>query len=269
MPKCFVVGAGVVGIAVARALAQRLRIHRPASVSGAELDLVTLVETASSFGTETSSRNSEVIHSGIYYNPGSKKALHCVRGAAMLYRYAQARGVEHRRCGKIIVATSPSQESKLESIMKNGIANGVQGLKYLSSGEIRALEPAVHGVRAILVPSTGIIDSHGLMTALLVDAEELGAIYVRKCRFLGAKIGSAPHRYAVHTSQGVFDADILVNCAGHLAPAAAARIEALPPDYVPRPYFSKGTYFKLRGAFDCFTLVLFIPKLACSYYINA
>lgn len=255
MPKCFVVGAGVVGIAVARALARRLRstsLQDQAAAgssagSSSSSSMVVLMEAASAFGTQTSSRNSEVIHSGIYYTPGSNKAVHCVRGAEMLYPYLQQRGVAHRQCGKIIVATSPREEEKLSSIMKNGVANGVKGLEFISPDDIRSLEPSVRGVRAILVPSTGIVDSHGLMEAMLTEAEENGAIYIKSCSFLGAKAGPSPHRYAVHTSQGVFEADVVVNCAGLAAPAVAARIEPFPRQWVPKAYFSKGSYFKLQG----------------------
>lgn len=146
MVDSVVVGAGVVGLAVARALA----------LQGRE---VLLLEAANAIGTETSSRNSEVIHAGIYYPQGSLKARLCVRGKAMLYDYCGARGLPHSRCGKLIVATSEQQRAQLEGIRQRAAANGVQDLQWLTRDEARALEPELECVAALLSPSTGIVDS--------------------------------------------------------------------------------------------------------------
>src|SRR5581483_11680695 len=157
-----VIGAGVVGLAVARALAQ----------AGRE---VVILEAESAIGTATSSRNSEVIHAGIYYPPGSFKARLCVQGRDALYAYCAERAIAHRRCGKLIVATQQAQEGALQSLLAQAHANGVTDLERISVQDARALEPALHCTAALLSPSTGIIDSHGLMVALLADAEAEGA----------------------------------------------------------------------------------------------
>ena len=157
-----VIGAGVVGLACARALA----------IDGRE---VLVLERHDAFGTEISARNSEVIHAGIYYPPGSHKARLCVEGRRQLYRFCEEYGVPHRRCGKLIVATSAEQQARLADIRRRAQANGVDDLRLLSRDEARALEPELDCTAALLSPSTGIVDSHGLMLALLGDAERHGA----------------------------------------------------------------------------------------------
>jgi L-2-hydroxyglutarate oxidase LhgO len=161
--ECVVIGAGVVGLAVARHLAQ----------AGRE---VIVLEAADMIGTETSSRNSEVIHAGIYYPTGSLKARSCVQGKHLLYAYCAEHGVPHRRCGKLIVATSEAQRSMLEQIRAKAAANGVDDLRWLERADVRAIEPEAHCVAALLSPSTGIIDSHSLMLAYQGDAEDHGAM---------------------------------------------------------------------------------------------
>ena len=158
---CVVIGAGVVGLAVARALA----------LGGRD---VLVLEAANAIGTETSSRNSEVIHAGIYYPQGSLKARLCVAGKALLYAYCEERGIAHRRCGKLIVATNEAQRGQLARIAEHAAANGVSDLLMLSRDEALALEPALQCVAALLSPSTGIVDSHGLMLSLLADVENHG-----------------------------------------------------------------------------------------------
>ena len=162
--ECVVIGAGVVGLAVARALAAR----------GRE---VIVLEAAEAIGVGTSSRNSEVIHAGIYYPRGSLKAALCVRGREMLYDYCAERGVPHQRCGKLLVATARNQIPQLESIMARGKENGVLDLMRISGEEAQALEPALQCVEAVFSPQTGIVDSHQLMLALQGDAERDGAVY--------------------------------------------------------------------------------------------
>ena len=158
-----VVGAGVVGLAVARALA----------LQGRE---VMVLEREAGIGTGTSSRNSEVIHAGIYYPAGSLKARLCVQGKAMLYAYCAERGVAFRRCGKLIVASTPSQLAALPAIIERARANGVDDLVLLDRDQARALEPALECLGAVHSPSTGIVDSHGLMLALQGDLEHAGGL---------------------------------------------------------------------------------------------
>lgn len=160
---CVVVGAGVVGLAVARALA----------LAGRE---VLILEAQNAIGTQTSARNSEVIHAGMYYPTGSLKAKLCVQGRDLLYAYCEQRGIAHRRCGKLIVATHSDQLPKLEAIAKQGQANGVNDLVWLDVHAAQALEPALRCVAALHSPSTGIVDSHALMLALLGDVEQAGGV---------------------------------------------------------------------------------------------
>src|SRR5579883_1562092 len=160
---CVVIGAGVVGLAVARSLAAR----------GRE---TWVLEAEGAIGTGTSSRNSEVIHAGIYYPPGSAKAKLCVAGRRLLYDYCEARGVEHRRCGKLIVAVDQEQVQALDTIAVTARANGVDDVSRLTAAEAAALEPALNCAAALLSPSTGIVDSHGLMLALRGDLERAGGV---------------------------------------------------------------------------------------------
>lgn len=230
---CIVIGAGIVGLACARALA----------AAGRE---VLIVEAEDRIGSVTSSRNSEVIHAGIYYPPGSLRAALCVRGKALLYDYCAARGIGHRRCGKLIVAAAPHEWPALEALHRQALANGVDDLIALSAAEVHALEPALSGERALLSPSTGIVDGHALMLALLGDAEAAGATLalrspVRRGRIVASgveiDIGDA---LTLHTRT-------LVNSAGLHAPALARAIGGLPPDSIPRAHFAKGCYFTLAG----------------------
>src|SRR6202008_2518947 len=161
---CVIVGAGVIGLAIARRLAQ----------AGRE---VIVLEAAEGIGTVTSSRNSEVIHAGIYYKAGSLMARFCVAGKRALYRYCREHGVPHRNCGKLIVATSPKEADRLQSIRAHAAANGVDDLELLTGEAARALEPALACDAALLSPSTGIVDSHAFMLALRGDAEEAGAAF--------------------------------------------------------------------------------------------
>ncbi|MBL8789960.1 MAG: FAD-dependent oxidoreductase, partial [Rhizobiales bacterium] len=169
-----VVGAGVVGLAIARALA----------VQGRE---VLVVEAASEIGTGTSSRNSEVIHAGIHYPQGSLKARLCVEGRDLLYAYCASHGVAAKRLGKLIVATSAPEEAKLDTVLAQAEANGVTDLVRLDKAEAQALEPEVHCTAAVLSPSTGIVDSHALMLALLGEAESHGAMLSLRTRMISAR----------------------------------------------------------------------------------
>lgn len=228
-----VVGAGVVGLAVARALAQ----------AGRE---VLVLEAAGAIGTGTSSRNSEVIHAGIYYPAGSLKARLCVQGRERLYAYCAERGIGHRRCGKLIVAHTPSQVAALPAIAAKARANGVADLQLLGADEARGLEPALACAAALLSPSTGIVDSHGLMLALQGDLEQAGGLVA--CHSAVLRLRVVDGGIELHTADGTaLRARTLVNAAGLGACALAARIEGLSPAFVPRPWFAKGSYFTLAG----------------------
>jgi L-2-hydroxyglutarate oxidase LhgO len=248
-----VIGAGVVGLAVARALAR----------AGRE---TVVLEAAEGIGTETSSRNSEVIHAGIYYPQGSWKARLCVAGRDALYTYCAERGVPYRRCGKLIVATEASQVHTLHGIQAKACANGVHNLELISREHARSLEPEVECVAALLSPSTGIIDSHAYMLALQGDAEHAGAVFafhspVRRARAVDdgmvLEVGDATAPDAPSTAWHVRH---VVNCAGLHAPALAARIEGLAPDHVPTAHYAKGHYFTLTGRTRFSRLIYPVPQ---------
>lgn len=237
-----VVGAGVVGLAVARALAQR----------GHE---VLVAEVADGIGQGVSSRNSEVVHAGFVYAPGSLKARLCVRGKALLYELAERHGVPHRRCGKLVVATEPAQHAALQRLAERGAANGVP-LEWLDAAALRQRQPELHGTAALWSPSTGIVDSHALMLALQGELERAGGQVAVKSRVLGGTF--APGRPAVLRLQAEGEAFELgarqvINAAGLGACRLAAAFEGLPAAQVPRPRWAKGSYFALaaRVPFDC------------------
>lgn len=246
---CAVVGAGVVGLAVARALA----------LAGRE---VLVLEAAGAVGTQTSSRNSEVIHAGIYYPPGSLKARLCVEGRERLYRFCAERGVPHRRLGKLIVATRDSEVETLERYRANALANGVQDLEWLDPRGVARLEPAVRCVAALHSPSTGILDSHAYMQALQGEAEHHGAVIalrspVRSGRMLPSGIGlevESGGEAVTLTCRAV------VNCAGLTAPRVARSIEGMPLEHVPRERYAKGHYFVLKGRSPFGRLIYPVPE---------
>ena len=226
-----VIGAGVVGLAIARELA----------MAGRE---VLVLEAAGMIGTETSSRNSEVIHAGIYYPTGSLKARSCVAGKHLLYAYCAEHGVPHRRCGKLIVATSEAQRATLEQIRAKAAANGVDDLRWLERAALRDLEPEVEGVAALLSPSTGIIDSHGLMLAYQGDAEDHGAMIAFHAPVTGGRAVEDGIELAVGGDDPMgLCARSVVNSAGLHAPAVARTIEGLAPELIPPAYLCKGNYY--------------------------
>ncbi len=226
-----VIGAGVVGLAVARALAQ----------AGRE---VLILEAENAFGTGTSSRNSEVIHAGIYYPTGSLRAQLCVRGKQLLYDFCASHGVAHQRCGKLIVASQADELPALDKLLATAQANGVRDLQRLRADEAQALEPALHCVGALLSPSTGIIDSHGLMLALLGDAEAAGAMLALCAPVLGGRCTAAGLELDVGGDEPMqLRARTVVNSAGLQAPALARRFAGLAPAHVPRDHLAKGCYF--------------------------
>jgi L-2-hydroxyglutarate oxidase LhgO len=243
-----VVGAGVVGLACARAL----------TMAGRE---VLVLESAATIGTETSSRNSEVIHAGIYYVTDSRRARSCVAGKAMLYPYCAEHGVPHRRCGKLIVATDEAQRTALERIRAQALANGVDDLRWLEPAAVRALEPEVSCVAALLSPSTGIIDSHGLMLAYQGDAEDLGAMIAFHAPVTGGRVADGGIELAVGGPDPMrLHARTVVNAAGLHAPALARGIEGMPAARVPPAYYSKGNYNTLSGARPFSHLVYPVPE---------
>ena len=241
-----VVGAGVVGLAVGRALA----------LQGRE---VLVLEQAHAIGTGTSSRNSEVIHAGIYYPHGSLKARLCVAGKDMLYAYCTARGIGHRRCGKLIVATRTQQLAELESIRTMAAANGVTDLRLLSRDAARALEPALECVGALLSPSTGIVDSHALMLALLGDMEHAGGTLALGSGLVSGRCGTQGiELLAADGTQ--LRAAVVVNAAGLHAPLLARRFDGLDAACVPTPFYAKGNYFALAGRSPFSRLVYPVPE---------
>src|SRR5580698_7419612 len=246
--ECVVIGAGVIGLAVARALAAR----------GRE---VIVVEAAEAIGVGTSSRNSEVIHAGLYYPRGSLKASLCVHGRELLYEYCAARGVPHQRCGKLLVATSPNQIPQLESIAARGKENGVLDLLRISGAEAQALEPALHCVAAVFSPQTGIVDSHQLMLALQGDAERDGAV----CAFHAPveSIEASNGRFIVKVGGAApttISAGCVINSAGLQANALARKIRGLDARHVPPLYLARGNYFSISGRAPFSRLIYPMPN---------
>lgn len=232
---CVVVGAGVVGLAVARALA----------MAGRE---VVLVEAADAIGTGTSSRNSEVVHAGLYYPAGSLKAQLCVEGRERLYAYCASRGVAHRRCGKLIVATDASQHAALDALLAAAHRNGVTDVQALDAADARRREPALACSAALWSPSTGIVDSHGLMLALQGEAEDRGAMLALKSPVERGEVGAGGIVLQVGGEQPMrVRARRVVNSAGLHAPALAARLDGLDAQFVPPARYCKGSYFALAG----------------------
>jgi L-2-hydroxyglutarate oxidase LhgO len=228
-----VIGAGVVGLAVARALA----------LQGRE---VVVLERESTFGSITSARNSEVIHAGIYYPAGSLKARLCVEGRDRLYAYCAERSIAHQRCGKLIVATTEAQRDALPDIVRKAAAHGVHDLKLLDAAQMRTMEPALHGLGAVFSPSTGIVDSHGFMLSLLGDLEHAGGMLVCHCTV--SRIEPQAEGIVVAATDGSsLLARTVVNAAGLDACDLARRTEGLPAAHIPQPRFAKGNYFTLSG----------------------
>jgi len=245
---CIVIGAGVVGLAVARALAR----------GGRE---VVILERERHFGMHTSSRNSEVIHAGIHYPPGSLKARLCVSGRDLLYRYCAERGISHRRCGKLTVATAEEQLATLDKIDINARANGVLDLQWLDAEQAARAEPQLQCLRALWSPSTGIIDSHAYMQSLLADAEASGATIAYGTQVASLRPTPAGIEIAIEKESGpVVRARLVINAAGLYAHLVAASIEGFPAQHIPAISYAKGSYFALTGASPFTRLVYPAPR---------
>jgi L-2-hydroxyglutarate oxidase LhgO len=248
--ECVVIGAGVVGLALARALALR----------GRE---VVVLEAAETIGTGTSSRNSEVIHASLYYPKGSLKAVLCRKGRDMLYAYLDEHGIDYVRCGKLVVATDEQEVEMLKGIEQKAFANGVEDIRWLGAGDARALEPQISCLAALLSPSTGILDSHGYMLSLQGETEALGGAFAFLSPVVGGRVenggitldvsGAAPMRLAART---------VVNAAGLGAQRVASAIAGMPADRVPPLYYAKGNYFSLAGRPPFRYLVYPVPDQA-------
>lgn len=247
---CIVIGAGVVGLAVARALA----------LQGRE---VVVLEKAKLIGSETSSHNSEVIHAGIYYAADSLKARFCVEGRKRLYPFMEERGIEHRKCGKLIVATNAAQVAELANIKQRAERNGVDDLRLVERTELLEMEPDLRAEAALLSPSTGILDSHGLMLAYQGDMEERGGAIA-----FGSSVDAMEAQadgIILHISgdtEMMLKAKTVVNSAGFSAPHLAANTKGLNPEQQPKAYYAKGNYFTLAGRVPFSKLIYPVPEKA-------
>jgi L-2-hydroxyglutarate oxidase LhgO len=233
--QVLVVGAGVVGLAVARA----------AALAGHE---VIVAEQTKGIGNGVSSRNSEVIHGGMYYPSGSLRAHHCPRGRRMLYEFCASHGVPHRKCGKLIVATEDAEVGKMEAILKQGHANGVENFELIDGAAARAMEPALNCVAALRSPETGIIDSHQFMTALRGDLEDRGGMIAFDTRIERMILTQAGWLVRFSGSEaGELAVDAVINAAGLGAQPLARLTEGYPQERVPRLVMARGNYFGYAG----------------------
>jgi L-2-hydroxyglutarate oxidase LhgO len=250
-----VLGAGVVGLAVARRLA----------LAGQE---VLLLESADAFGTGTSSRNSEVIHAGIYYAAGSLKAQLCVQGRKQLYAYCRERGIAHKQCGKLIVATSTEQVLQLSAIQAKATANGLvaeDALVMLSQSQAQAMEPALSCEAALWSPSTGIVDSHALMLSYLGDFENAGGLLALNSHFESAQVvrEAGTTKFVIRTRDGTeLLANQVINATGLTAPNVAQKFEGMDTQRLPKAYYAKGNYFSLSGKSPFSRLIYPVPEAA-------
>ncbi len=249
--ECVVVGAGVVGLAVARALA----------LSGRD---VVVLEGSEGIGTGTSSRNSEVVHAGIYYPAGSLKARFCVAGKHALYAYCAERGIPHARLGKLIVATTPGEAPVLDTIRARAAANGVDDLVPIGGDEATRMEPQLACSAALVSPSTGIVDSHALMLSYQGDLESAGGAVAFHARVLGGAVQTGGgFRLQVGGDEPMeFECEVLVNAVGLHAPDFARSIEGIPPETIPTAYLCKGSYYSLLGRAPFSRLIYPVPEAA-------
>jgi L-2-hydroxyglutarate oxidase LhgO len=235
-----VIGAGVVGIAVARAFA----------MAGHE---VLVLEQEGRIGQHQSSHNSEVIHSGIYYSPSSVKARLCLSGRTELYAFAAERGIPHRRVGKLVVATESEQVAKLRSMYAASLANGVEDVTLLDRSEAKAKEPALECMAALWSPSTGVIDSHAYLLALQAEAEQHGATFAFNARLRSGEVKPSGFRLRIDAPEPTdIDCRHFINCGGLFAPALMRTLAGYPAERIPHAWFARGNYFacQCRVPFD-------------------
>ncbi|MEO8838623.1 MAG: NAD(P)/FAD-dependent oxidoreductase [Herbaspirillum sp.] len=246
---CIVIGAGVIGLAVARALAQQQRE-------------VLVLETNTAIGMETSSRNSEVVHAGLYYPTNSLKARLCVSGRAALLRYCDERGITYRQCGKLVVASSDAQRADLTRLLTQAEINGVTEIELLNAQQAQALEPELVCVAALQVRSTAILDSHHYLQSLHGDAENAGALFAFNSRVLRGSTDANGIVLNIATADTEFElhAQHVINCAGLMAPALATRIQGLQSSDIPHAWFAKGSYFALTGITPFSHLIYPLPE---------
>jgi L-2-hydroxyglutarate oxidase LhgO len=243
-----IVGAGVIGLACARVLAR----------SGRE---VLIIEQHKSFGTEISSRNSEVIHAGIYYPRGSQKALLCVRGKQLLYEFCEEFLVPYKRIGKLVVATTLDQLSSLENVRRYAEGNGVPDTLLLGADEAKEYEPEISCYGALLSPSTGIIDSHAFMLALLGDAERHGAILALGSQVVGGRVAQDGIDLDIRGIEDIaLRAKLVINAAGLRATTVARLINGIPLSSIPGIFYAKGNYFSLAGKAPFSRLIYPLPE---------
>jgi len=246
--ECAVIGAGVIGLSIANALAD----------AGHE---TLILEQHAAFGTQISARNSEVIHAGIYYPPGSLKARLCVEGRELLYRFCADHGVRHRRCGKLIAATGADQSPALQAIAARGRACGVGDLEFLSRDQARTLEPELECAAALLSPSTGIIDGHEYMNALLGLAEQRGATLATRSPVTGLRGFDDGIEIRIGEDDGaMLRCEWLINAAGLDAVGLARAMGGFPPAAIPATYLAKGSYFALNRRSPFSRLIYPIPE---------
>ncbi len=246
--ECLVIGAGVVGLAVGRALARR----------GRE---VLVLEAERAVGTGISSRNSEVIHAGIYYRPGSAKARLCLEGRRRLYEHCETHGVPVRRCGKLLVATDEAQRPRLKAIEDAARANGVEDLQWLEASQAQRLEPALRCAAAVLSPSTGILDTHAFMLSLQAGIEAAGGVVLCRTPVTGARRLDGRLCVRAGSAGQVVEiaARVVINSAG-LRAQSVARSLGVPEALIPPLHYAKGSYFALQGRAPFQRLVYPVPE---------
>lgn len=231
---CAVIGGGVVGLAIARACARSGRS-------------TVLIEQHATFGSETSSRNSSVIHSGIYYPPASLKSRSCIKGRQLLYEFCTQYTVPHRQCGKLIVATNANEEIRLEQLLKNGLQAGLTDIQRLDRHEVQQREPELSVTTALWIPSTGIVDSHAFMTALLGDLEQHAGIFATRTKVSHIRRLNQSFEIYLSNEATPLRARHVINSAGLHATQLASRIEGLDATHIPQMQLAKGHYFEYSG----------------------
>ena len=244
-----IVGAGVIGLAIAAKLSQ-------------QLNDVLVIDKNASFGEETSSRNSEVIHAGIYYPKNSLKAKFCVKGKAMLYQYCQERHIPVDKIGKLLVAQGAEEENYLKQTLISARNNGVDDLTWLTQAELQELEPELLASAALCSPSTGIIDSHAYMQSLLAQAEQNNAMFVAKTKLVSAVPKKEGFEVSLDSQGELLSirCNYLINCAGLHSESLAHTIEGLDKAFIPKLHWCRGHYFSYQGQSPFKQLIYPIPR---------